>query len=130
MFISVKESDKQKAVAIARDLRAAGFSILATRGTAAAIAAAGIAVTPVNKVTEGRPHVVDMIKNNEIVLIINTVDEKRKAISDSRSIRTSGLAARVTIYTTIWGAEAATAGIKNRGELVVYSIQDLHAELS
>ncbi len=96
---------------------------------AAAIAAAGIAVTTVNKVTEGRPHVVDMIKDNEIVLIINTVDEKRKAISDSRSIRTSGLAARVTIYTTIWGAEAATAGIRNRGELVVYPLQDLHAQL-
>jgi carbamoyl-phosphate synthase large subunit len=129
VFISVKESDKPKAVNIARELQAAGFTLIATRGTAAAIAAAGIAVTPVNKVTEGRPHVVDMIKNNEIVLIINTVDEKRKAISDSRSIRTSGLAARVTIYTTIWGAEAAADGIRNRGELVVYPIQDLHAQL-
>jgi carbamoyl-phosphate synthase large subunit len=129
VFISVKESDKPKAVNIARELQSAGFTLLATRGTAAAIAAAGIAVTAVNKVTEGRPHVVDMIKNNEIVLIINTVDEKRKAISDSRSIRTSGLAARVTIYTTIWGAEAAAAGIRNRGELVVYPIQDLHTQL-
>jgi len=129
VFISVKESDKAKAVIIARELQSAGFTLLATRGTAAAIAAAGIPVTAVNKVTEGRPHVVDMIKNNEIVLIINTVDEKRKAISDSRSIRTSGLAARVTIYTTIWGAEAAAAGIRNRGELVVYPIQDLHAQL-
>ncbi len=130
VFVSVKESDKPQAVAIARDLRSAGFTLLATRGTAAAIAAAGIDVTPVNKVTEGRPHVVDMIKNNEIVLIINTVDEKRTAINDSRSIRTSGLAARVPIYTTIWGAEAATAGIRNRGALVVYPIQELHAQLS
>jgi carbamoyl-phosphate synthase large subunit len=130
VFISVKESDKPKAVSIARELESAGFTILATRGTAAAISAVGIAVTAVNKVTEGRPHVVDMIKNNEIVLIINTVDEKRKAISDSRSIRTSGLAARVTIYTTIWGAEAAAAGIRNRGEMVVYPIQDLHAQLN
>ncbi|QKS28608.1 MAG: Carbamoyl-phosphate synthase large chain [Accumulibacter sp.] len=129
VFVSVKDSDKVKAVKIAAELQAAGFTLLATRGTAAAIAAAGIAVTSVNKVTEGRPHVVDMIKNNEIVLIINTVDEKRKAISDSRSIRTSGLAARVTIYTTIWGAEAAVAGIRNRGELVVYPIQELHAQL-
>ncbi|MEF8752764.1 MAG: carbamoyl-phosphate synthase large subunit [Accumulibacter sp.] len=129
VFVSVKDSDKSKAVRIAGELQAAGFTLLATRGTAAAIAAAGIAVTPVNKVTEGRPHVVDMIKNNEVVLIINTVDEKRKAISDSRSIRTSGLAARVTIYTTIWGAEAAVAGIRNRGELVVYPIQELHAQL-
>ncbi|MFZ2853774.1 MAG: carbamoyl-phosphate synthase large subunit [Rhodocyclaceae bacterium] len=129
VFISVKHSDKPKAVDVARDLHDAGFTILATRGTAAAIEAAGIAVTPVNKVTEGRPHIVDMIKNNEIVLIINTVDEKRQAINDSRSIRTSGLAARVTSYTTIWGAEAAAVGIKNRGELVVYSIQELHKQL-
>ncbi|MCB1932212.1 MAG: carbamoyl-phosphate synthase large subunit [Candidatus Accumulibacter sp.] len=129
VFISIKDADKPQAVSIARDLRAAGFTILATRGTAAAIAAAGIEVTPVNKVAEGRPHVVDMIKNDEIVLIINTVDEKRTAISDSRSIRTSGLAARVTIYTTIWGAEAATAGIRNRGALVVYPLQELHANL-
>ena len=129
VFISIKDADKPQAVSIARDLRAAGFTILATRGTAAAIAAAGIEVTRVNKVAEGRPHVVDMIKNNEIVLIINTVDEKRTAISDSRSIRTSGLAARVTIYTTIWGAEAATAGIRNRGALVVYPLQELHANL-
>jgi len=130
VFISVKESDKNKVVEIARDLHAVGFSILATRGTASTIAAAGIPVQAVNKVTEGRPHVVDMIKNNEISLIINTVDEKRQAINDSRSIRTSGLAARVTMYTTVWGAEAAAVGIKNRGELEVYSIQALHAQLS
>ncbi|MBK5913445.1 carbamoyl-phosphate synthase large subunit [Rhodocyclus purpureus] len=129
VFISVKESDKGKAVAVARDLHEAGFLIVATRGTAKAIAAAGIPVTPVNKVVEGRPHIVDMIKNNEIVLIINTVDEKRQAINDSRSIRTSGLAARVTSYTTIWGAEAAAEGIRNSGELVVYPIQELHAQL-
>jgi carbamoyl-phosphate synthase large subunit len=128
-FISVKESDKTKAVDVARDLHEAGFVIVATRGTAAAIAAAGIPVAVVNKVTEGRPHVVDMIKNAEIALIINTVDEKRQAINDSRSIRTSGLAARVTIYTTIWGAEAAAEGIKKRGELFVYPIQELHAQL-
>ena len=91
--------------------------------------AAGVPVIAVNKVTEGRPHIVDMIKNNEIALIVNTVEEKRQAISDSRSIRTSGLQARVTSYTTIWGAEAAAEGIKNRGELVVYPIQSLHAQL-
>jgi carbamoyl-phosphate synthase large subunit len=130
VFISVKESDKSKVVEIARDLHDSGFSILATRGTAATIAAAGIPVAVVNKVTEGRPHIVDMIKNKEISLIINTVDEKRKAINDSRSIRTSALAARVTMYTTVWGAEAAAVGIKNRGELMVYSIQSLHEQLS
>jgi len=130
VFVSVKDSDKSKVVDIARDLHAAGFSILATRGTAAVIVAAGIPVSTVNKVTEARPHIVDMIKNNEISLIINTVDEKRQAINDSRSIRTSGLAARVTMYTTIWGAEAAAVGIKNRGELVVYPIQELHSQLA
>ena len=127
--MSVKDSDKDKVAAIARDLHESGFQLLATRGTAAVISAAGIPVSLVNKVTEGRPHIVDMIKNNEIALIINTVDEKRKAINDSRSIRTSGLAARVTMYTTVWGAEAAAVGIKNRGELVVYPLQTLHAQL-
>ncbi len=130
VFISVKDSDKSKVAVIARNLHEAGFSILATRGTAATISAAGIPVTTVNKVIEGRPHIVDMIKNKEISLIINTADEKRQAVNDSRSIRTSGLAARVTMYTTVWGAEAAAEGIKNRGELVVYPIQTLHAQLS
>jgi carbamoyl-phosphate synthase large subunit len=129
VFLSVKDSDKDKVAAIARDLHDAGFVLLATRGTAATVAAAGIPVAVVNKVTEGRPHIVDMIKNGEIALIVNTVDEKRKAINDSRSIRTSALAARVTIYTTVWGAEAAAVGIKNRGDLVVYPLQTLHAQL-
>ena len=129
VFLSVKDSDKSKAVEIARHLHDVGFSLVATRGTAHAIEAAGIPVGPVNKVTEGRPHIVDMIKNNEIALIINTVEEKRLAINDSRSIRISGLQARVTMYTTIWGAEAAAEGIRNHGELVVYPIQALHAQL-
>ena len=129
VFLSVKESDKTKAVEIARHLSYADFTIIATRGTATAIAAAGIPVDVVNKVVEGRPHIVDMIKNNEIALIINTVEEKRQAIHDSRSIRISGLQARVTMYTTIWGAEAAAEGITSGGELVVYPIQALHDEL-
>ena len=130
VFISVKDSDKNKVADIARDLHDAGFTILATRGTAAVISAAGLPVTVVNKVVEGRPNIVDMIKNKEVALIINTVDEQRNAINDSRWIRISGQAARVTIYTTVWGAEAAAVGIKNRGELVVYPIQELHAQLS
>jgi len=129
VFISVKDSDKAQAVAIARDLHEVGFQILATRGTAAAISAAGVAVTQVNKVTEGRPHIVDMIKNNEVALIINTVEEKRKAINDSRAIRVTAQAQRVTLYTTIWGGEAAAVGIKNRSDLVVYPLQTLHAQL-
>ncbi|HEX5392612.1 MAG TPA: carbamoyl-phosphate synthase large subunit, partial [Rhodocyclaceae bacterium] len=129
VFISVKPADKAKAVDVARELADMGFTIVATKGTASAIAAAGIAVTPVNKVTEGRPHVVDMIKNNEIVLVINTVDEKRTAIIDSRSIRTSALAQRVTVYTTVEGARAACAGLRHAG-LETYSIQSLHGELA
>ena len=129
VFISVKDSDKPKLAAIASDLHAAGFELVATRGTAATIREAGIPVSVVNKVIEGRPHIGDMIKNGDIALIINTTDEKRKAINDSRVIRLSGQAARVTIFTTVWGAEAAAVGLKNRGDLLVYPIQALHAQL-
>ncbi len=80
------------------------------------IAAAGMPVRAVNKVTEGRPHVVDMIKNHEIALVINTVEEKRSAIADSRTIRTSALLARVATYTTIAGAEAAVEGMRHLDE--------------
>ncbi|HUY02730.1 MAG TPA: carbamoyl-phosphate synthase large subunit [Rhodocyclaceae bacterium] len=130
VFISVKPGDKSKAVEVARELSELGFILAATRGTAATIAAAGIPVTVVNKVTEGRPHIVDMIKNNEISMIVNTVEEKRSAITDSRSIRTSALAARVTVYTTVEGARAACAGMRHLADLETYSLQALHAELS
>ena len=82
-----------------------------------------------NKVTEGRPHVVDMIKNGEIALVINTVEERRNAIADSRQIRTSALLARVTTFTTIAGAEAAVQGMPYLDRLDVVSLQDLHARL-
>ncbi len=128
-FISVKNSDKSRAVDVARKLHAFGFKLYATKGTAAVISAVGVPVTPVNKVQEGRPNIVDMIKNNEITLVINTVEEKRGAISDSRLIRTSALANRVTFYTTIAGAMAAVEGIKHLQKLDVYSLQELHARL-
>jgi len=86
-------------------------------------------VQTVNKVTEGRPHIVDMIKNNEIAMVINTVEERRNAIADSRAIRTSALLARVTTFTTIFGAEAAVEGLRNMDDLEVYSVQELHASL-
>jgi carbamoyl-phosphate synthase large subunit len=129
VFISVKESDRPYAIEIARELSELGFSLVATRGTAGAIAGQGIKVSAVNKVMEGRPHIVDMIKNNEIAMIINTVEQKRQAIADSRSIRTSGLTARVTMFTTIAGARAACAGMRHLQELVVYPIQELHTQL-
>ncbi len=130
VFLSVKGSDKPRAVQVAKDLLGMGFQIVATRGTAAVIAAAGIPVTPVNKKTEGRPHVVDMIKNKEIALVVNTVEEKRTAITDSRAIRTSALAAHVTTYTTIAGAEAAVQGMRHLDELRVYDLQGLHKTLN
>ena len=130
VFISVRPSDKPVAVEVARELHDLGFALVATRGTAAAIEASGIPVSVVNKVNEGRPHIVDLIKNEEIVLVINTVDEKRQAIADSRSIRTSALAAKVSIFTTIEGARAACMGMRHlSGGLEVYSVQALHAEL-
>ena len=129
VFLTVKNNDKPRAVEVARALAALKFEIVATKGTAAAINAAGITCGVVNKVTEGRPHVVDMIKNNEIALVINTVEERRNAIADSRQIRTSALLARVTTYTTIAGAEAAVEGMKYLDNLTVYSVQELHAQL-
>ncbi len=129
-FISVKQNDKPRAVGVAGELLAMGFELIATKGTAAAIAAAGISCQVVNKVTEGRPHIVDMIKNNEIALVVNTVEERRNAITDSRQIRTSALAARVTTFTTIAGAEAAVQGMRYLDDLGVVSVQELHAQLA
>jgi carbamoyl-phosphate synthase large subunit len=130
VFMTVKNGDKPRAVEVARELVVMGFELVATRGTAAAIEAAGIKVKTVNKVTEGRPHIVDMIKNNDIALVINTVEERRNAIADSRAIRTSALLARVTTFTTIAGAEAAVEGMKHMNHLDVISVQEMHAQLS
>ena len=130
VFLTVKNGDKPRAVEIARALVAMGFELVATRGTAAAIAAAGVPVQTVNKVTEGRPHIVDMIKNGDISLVINTVEERRNAITDSRAIRTSSLLARVTTFTTIFGAEAAVEGMKYMDSLGVISVQEMHAQLT
>jgi carbamoyl-phosphate synthase large subunit len=87
-------------------------------------------VQAVNKVLEGHPHVVDMIKNHEISLVVNTVEEKRSAIVDSRAIRTSALAARVVTYTTIAGAEAAIEGMRHLDAIRVYDLQGLHKTLN
>jgi carbamoyl-phosphate synthase large subunit len=128
-FVSVRDGDKQIAAAIARDLMRLGFSVIATRGTAQVMTALGLEVTLVNKVAEGRPHIVDMIKNGDISFIVNTVEDTRTAISDSRSIRTTALAQRVTYYTTIAGARAACTGMQALAALEPYRLQDLHAQL-
>ena len=128
-FISVRNADKQKIVEIGAQLLAMGFELYATRGTAAAFSAGGLAVTVVNKVAEGRPHVVDMIKNNEISFIVNVVDDKR-AVRDSVAIRRTALAHRVTYYTTLAGARAACIGMQAMSELKVYDLQGLHRQLT
>jgi carbamoyl-phosphate synthase large subunit len=128
-FISVKATDKARAVECARGLHELGFRIVATRGTGAAIAAAGLPVTTVHKVQEGRPNVVDMMKNGEVSMVINTVEEKRLAIADSRALRTTALAQRITYYTTIAGALAAVEGMRHVSGLEVYPLQALHETL-
>ncbi len=129
VLITVKNNDKDRAVALARDLAALGFGVVATKGTAAAIEAAGVPVRVVNKVKDGRPHIVDMIKGGDIQLVFTTVDETRTAIADSRHIRQAALANRVTYYTTMAGCEAAVEGMKHKDGLLVQSLQELHAEL-
>jgi carbamoyl-phosphate synthase large subunit len=128
-FISVRDADKREAPAVARSLRERGFTVLATRGTAAVIAEAGVQVTVVNKVAEGRPHIVDMIKDGEVSFIVNTVDSKRSAMQDSYSIRHAALQGRVTYYTTIAGARAACLGMQHLAELQVYDVQAQHKRL-
>jgi carbamoyl-phosphate synthase large subunit len=128
-FISVRNSDKNAAVQIGRELLELGFSLIATRGTAQVLNENGIKAAPVNKVGEGRPHILDMIKNGEVSLIVNTVDEKRSAVQDSWSIRNGALQGRVTYYTTIAGARAACTGMRHIQGLVPYALQALHQKL-
>jgi carbamoyl-phosphate synthase large subunit len=128
-FISVRNEDHQRVVDIARDLANLGFVLVATKGTARALEENGLVVTPVNKVAEGRPHVVDMIKNNEINFIVNVTEDK-KAVADSYEIRRSALQNKVTYYTTLAGAKAACIGMAHMQELHVESIQDLHKKLA
>ncbi len=127
-FISVRNEDHQKVVDIAQDLDKLGFTLVATKGTAKALMAHGLIVLPVNKVAEGRPHIVDMIKNNEISFIVNVTEDK-KAVADSYEIRRSALQNKVTYYTTLAGAKAACIGMAHMTELNVESIQDLHKKL-
>ena len=129
VVITVKDHDKDRAAKVAADLTGLGFQIVATKGTAAAISAAGTPVKVVNKVKDGRPHIADMVKAGEIQLVFTTVDETRTAIADSRYIRTAALANRVTYYTTMAGCEAATEALKHEEDLTVMSVQELHRQL-
>ncbi|MBT9595900.1 MAG: carbamoyl-phosphate synthase large subunit [Vitreoscilla sp.] len=129
VVITVKNNDKDRAVKIASDLVDLGYQVVATKGTAAAIAEAGVPVKVVNKVKDGRPHIADLIKAGDIQLVFTTVDETRTAIADSRYIRTAALANRVTYYTTMAGCEAVTEALKHQDDLQVLSLQELHAAL-
>jgi carbamoyl-phosphate synthase large subunit len=129
VVITVKNGDKDRAVKVASELHDLGFSVVATKGTAAAIEAAGVPVKVVNKVKDGRPHIADMVKAGEIQLVFTTVDETRTAIADSRYIRTAALAHRVTYYTTMAGCEAATEALKHQADFGVMSLQELHSQL-
>ena len=127
-FISVRDADKNAAVDVARSLIRHGFRLVATRGTARMLSEAGLDVKPVNKVLEGRPHIVDMIKNDEVDLIVNTTEGKQ-AIRDSFAIRRSALQHKVFYTTTITAAHAVCQAMAISGEPEVRRLQDLHAEM-
>jgi len=127
-FVSVRSGDRDAVIEVAQMLHDLGFNVVATRGTAQAIESAGIPVAVVNKVKEGRPHIVDMIKNGDIDFIVNVVEDK-KAVKDSYAIRAEALARRVVYFTTLAGARAACMGMQHGNELKVYSLQSLHQRL-
>jgi carbamoyl-phosphate synthase large subunit len=127
-FISVRKEDYNKVIEIAHALHDLGFELVATKGTAMALTANGLKVASVNKVAEGRPHIVDMIKNGDISFIVNVTEDKR-AVADSYEIRRSALQNKVTYYTTLAGAKAACVGMAHMQELTVESLQDLHKKL-
>ncbi len=126
-FISVRDRDKGGAVQLAKNLIERGFEVLATAGTAAALTEAGVACRRVNKVREGRPHIVDMIKNDEIDLIVNTTEGKQ-AIRESNSIRREAVHRRVTYYTTLAAGLATCEALDHLDEVEVNRLQDLHRE--
>jgi carbamoyl-phosphate synthase large subunit len=127
-FISVREADKDKIVPIAQDLVALGYEILATRGTQKALNEAGVACAHVNKVAEGQPHIVDMIKNDEIEVIVNTT-EGRQSVADSREIRRAALQHQVNYTTTLAAARATIQALNSDNVLSVNRLQTLHGEL-
>ncbi len=125
VLLSVKNSDKPATVKLAKRLHALGYDLVATHGTAAAVAEAGVPVRTVNKVKDGRPHIVDMIKNGEITLVFTTVDDTRTAIADSKSIRISAQMHNLTYYTTLPNAHAAVEGLNYIKNLEIYPLQTL-----
>ncbi len=128
-FVSVRDADKKRLLPVVRKVVALGFDIVATEGTAAQLNEAGIACEKVNKVTEGRPNIVDMIKNDEIDLIINTTEGK-KAVADSGAIRSNALQRKVNYSTTLAGADAMCMAMQQDDFSKINRLQDLHEEIS
>ena len=126
----MKDKDKVAMANLSKDLIELGYTICATGGTAEFLSKAGITVERINKVKEGRPHIVDAMKNGEVALVFTTVDETASAIADSSSIRKTAIAQRITYQTTVAGAEAAIEGMKHLNEINVYDVQGLHRRLS
>ena len=129
VFIAVRDEDKPLIVKTVQNFLGLGYGVCATRGTAAYLAEQGITVQVMNKVLEGRPHIVDAIKNGEIAAVINTVSSDVQSVSDSHSIRRTSLTQRVPQYTTVAGGEAMSEGVKSLNNLGVYSVQELHGRL-
>ncbi|WP_417498687.1 carbamoyl-phosphate synthase large subunit [Methylophaga sp.] len=128
-FISVREADKVAVIQIAKDLSSLGFALLATRGTQRVLEEAGVSCEPVNKVAEGQPHIVDMIKNDEIDLIVNTT-EGRQSVADSREIRRAALQHQVNYTTTLAAARATVQALNSEDVGSVNRLQSLHGELN
>ena len=138
-FLSVRDADKGRVIVLARELLEHGFTLVATRGTQQALLAAGVSCARINKVAEGRPHIVDMMKNGEIAFIVNTT-EGRQAIADSFSIRREALQHRIAYTTTIPGARAivnalvhARPGVNfsvEHNDAAVYALKELHKQIT
>ncbi|MDG6818560.1 carbamoyl-phosphate synthase large subunit [Glaesserella parasuis] len=127
VFLSVDNNDKPRLLDVAKRLQEQGYGLCATLGTAKFLRENGIATQIVNKVREGRPHIVDAIKNGEIAMVINTVNGEPEVITDSHSIRRTALQQRVPVYTTIAGADAISYAVEHINEFGVYSVQELHS---
>ena len=129
VFLSVDDNDKARLLPVARRLQEQGYGLCATMGTAKFLRDNGIVTQIVNKVREGRPHIVDAIKNGEIAIVINTVGSQAESIADSHSIRAGALQCKVFIQTTLAGAEALVEGVKSLDNCAVYALQGLHEDI-
>ncbi len=129
VFISVRDEDKADLETMARNFLEQGYGLCATGGTAERLSELGFYVQKIHKVAEGRPHILDYIKNGEIAVVVNTVSSDAKAIADSHAIRRTAINLRVPLYTTLAGGEAVSEGVKSMFAMDVYSVQELHAHL-